>query len=281
MFLTLLSSTCTFANGSKLRKTFTLEYNSEEEEELLTSKDLGESNLLQYFIHTSKVLKENEKKMELLEDNLNEWRKLRFQISDAALLKDIFYTTHRKFLKNYKLYSSFSSIFENGQYDCLTATSLYAYILNELRFDFEIVETRYHMALLINDGENKYLIESTDPIDGLITDAKAVQEMLDKFEKEEVRDESYKFKFSINRKISIEELPGLLYYNQAVRKFNEGEIFTSFNDLQKALIFHRSPRIQELMGVVLEAAKYSKSLSEEQWEAMLDAYLSSISLAIR
>lgn len=275
LFIGTLQAGIGFA-GNGGGSSYSITFNSEQEETLFRTLVNGnESDILQYFINTTNV-DYNPKRLALLQDYLTRWEA---EGPSVEILKKVFYVVHRKFLRNYDQYASFAQVFSKGDYDCLTATTLYAYILDRLEFKYEIIETRYHMALLVMDGEEKYLIESTDPIDGLVLNGGEVEKMLLDYANEVEAGDAYKLRARVNSKIVIEELPGLLYYNQAVRKFNKGELWDSFNELQKAILFYRSPRIQEMMGLIIEAAKVSESVTEEQMQQMLSACLSAISLA--
>ena len=55
-------------------------------------------------------------------------------LADEDFLSTLYYKTHKKFLKNYRAYSSFGEVLQEGKYDCLSATVLYTLLLEA--FDF-------------------------------------------------------------------------------------------------------------------------------------------------
>src|SRR5688572_21667209 len=66
----------------------------------------------------------------VFENHLNEVFEKRSSFkNDQAFLQFVFNKTHRKFLKNFEAYSTFGELLKDGSYNCLTATALYALIL--------------------------------------------------------------------------------------------------------------------------------------------------------
>ncbi len=82
--------------------------------------------------------------------------------SDINFLRKAFIETHRKFLKKYSQYSDISQVFTTGKYDCLTATSIYSVVLDRLNFDYNIIETNYHIFIVVNTSHGEVLLETTD-----------------------------------------------------------------------------------------------------------------------
>ncbi len=85
------------------------------------------------------------------------------------LLKKVFFQVHKEYLKEYVPYQSFQDLFETGTYGCLTGTALYAFLLEELGFEYEIIETNYHMFLLVNaDGHEASRFDRSQRIKELL-----------------------------------------------------------------------------------------------------------------
>ena len=83
----------------------------------------------------------------------------------------LYYYTHRKLLKTYSEYPTIEETLVSGNYDCLTATAIYSILLNELSIEHAVVETNYHIYIIVNpDSERELLIETTDPRYGFIDD---------------------------------------------------------------------------------------------------------------
>jgi hypothetical protein len=86
--------------------------------------------------------------------------------SDIKKIKFIYSYVHEKFLKVYKVKNCFSDIFENGEYNCVSATALYSIILSKLGVSYHIKEAPGHVFLIANPLKDKVLIETTDPKKG-------------------------------------------------------------------------------------------------------------------
>ena len=178
-------------------------------------------------------------------------------------LSQLFYKVHRKYLKRYVQYSSLSETIQNGNYDCLSGTSLYAVLLEKLNVPFQIVETNYHIYLKIETKNGTVLMESTDPLNGYIDNKNEVASRMGEIEsdQEKLQEGQYAFEFNINQIISMDGLVGLQYFNQAVDAFNHQKFDLALIQLEKANVFYSSERIiefGELIGrQIIDSNKYS------------------------
>lgn len=183
--------------------------------------------------------------------------------NDHRLLNHLFYKVHQKYLKNYVPYKTFQDLFETGTYGCLTGTALYAFLLEELGFEYEIIETNYHMFLLVNSNGKKYLLESTDPFEGFEYAPDRIEARIaDAYKKNKIGGEHHTFSYDIYRSISYTELIGLQYYNTAINAFNEGNLKMTLYCLNEASKFNKSERIQEFLELILESVDNSSRLEK-------------------
>lgn len=169
--------------------------------------------------------------------------------SDARFLKKAFYRTHRKFLKEYQPYSSVSQLFKTGKYDCLTATSLYSSILEVLGFDFKIIETNYHIFILAKAEGKEFLLETTDGLAGFICSEEEIVKRKLKYHTSEpsnMSNGSYSYDFLLFNEVKGSQLRGLLYFNQAVKEFNNHNWITCLTLLNQSEKIYPSPRIEEI-----------------------------------
>ena len=168
------------------------------------------------------------------------------------LLKKVFFQVHKEYLKEYVPYQSFQDLFETGTYGCLTGTALYAFLLEELGFEYEIIETNYHMFLLVNADGHQYLIESTDPINGFVHKADEIAMRIKAAVEQNKSKVGQKgFSYDIYKSISYVELIGLQYYNTAVNSYNSGNLALALYSLNEASRFDRSQRIKELLELIM------------------------------
>lgn len=187
--------------------------------------------------------------------------------SDLKLLRKTFRQIQSTFLKQYEAYSDFDAVFTSGQYDCLTATALFSYTLDQLNFSYDIIETNYHIFLVVNTTGGKVLLESTDPYGGLVTGEEAISRRIGKYSENNLETDHlssqyyYQYSFSLCQKITAEKLTGLMYFNQAVKAYNQKDWVRSSIMLEKANTLYASPRCEEL-GIILMRTLLDSALEE-------------------
>lgn len=174
---------------------------------------------------------------------------------DRQFLMGVFNLTHRQFLKEYHPYSSFSNIFDKGQYDCVTATALYSLLLTELGYEHEIIETKYHIFILIESIAGQFLMETTDPINGFEYQKERIENRIVQYQADDKllagQLNTSELIASVNT-VTPRQLTGLLYYNQCVKNFNNHELVMANRLLSKAKQFYDSPRMQEMEKILLD-----------------------------
>ncbi|MEQ8414769.1 MAG: hypothetical protein RIB71_09890 [Imperialibacter sp.] len=174
--------------------------------------------------------------------------------NEEQFLKFFFYRVHRKELKNYEQYVSLADQFETGQYDCLTATSLYFLYLTDLGYKVNLVETDYHIYLKINTGERAFLFESTDPIAGFISSQNEIQEKEREYlsaQRQSIsgissNTGSGQKSYIQNSMLTKKQLAGLNYYNRAITAWNAQEILKAVALVDKSYFLYPSDRISNV-----------------------------------
>jgi hypothetical protein len=183
-----------------------------------------------------------------LKDKQAKWK------NDHRTLEHLFYKVHQKYLKKYVPYQSFQALFDTGTYGCLTGTALYAFLLDELGYKYEIIETNYHMFLIVEVDDQRFLLESTDPFNGF----EYIQDEINKriaeaYLKNKIGGTHYTFSYDIYRSISYTELIGLQYYNTAINAYNQNNLSLSLYCLNEAFKFNKSERIAELLILIINS----------------------------
>lgn len=210
-------------------------------------------------------------------ESLIERLKAKKTTSDINFLRRVFVETHRKFLKNYSQYSDMSEVFTAGKYDCLTATSLYSVVLDGLDFDYNIIETNYHIFILVNTSHGEVLLETTDLWNGFVTDSKKIDQRIGNYKQNTIaaipaKDKKfYLFNLNLYHRLQQNQLPGLLYFNQAVKAYNSGDWEHCSILLDKAKAIYNSPRIEELTLILVESVKNSL-LDTDKKQNLLEKY---------
>jgi hypothetical protein len=199
-------------------------------------------------------------KIEFFINNLGQKRN--FFKSDHDFLKYLFTKTHQKILKNYVEYCSFYEL-DNGTYNCLTGTALYAIMLDHFSFNFKIIETNYHIFLVTSTSEGDILFESTDPLNGFVDTNEKIKQRLNTYLQNEIQiDKDYKlgyrYSFSLYNEVTIEQLQGLFYYNFSINAYNQKDFMASINFLDKASAYYQSKRIEEFSKIILLTIEQGK-----------------------
>jgi hypothetical protein len=168
--------------------------------------------------------------------------------SEISYLRHIFNEIHNKYLTHYQQFSTIHDIFNQGRYDCVSASALFALIFESLGIRYIIRETNYHVYILVTTEEQQILIESTNFEAGFIINPEKVMRQVLMYENKEPdsdEEKTYIFRTRVNKEISLEELAGLQFYNLAIYHFNKQQFNNVLPLLNQALALYRSERILE------------------------------------
>jgi hypothetical protein len=171
-------------------------------------------------------------------------------------LRQIFVKTHSRFLRTFKQYATFSQLFSNGNYNCLTATALLGATLRHFNYSFRIFETTHHIFILVETGRGRTLLETTDPINGFITDQKLIEEKISNYKsvttnETDSRVIQYNFKSRLFNEVGLENITGLLHFNLAVNAYNAKDFEHATVNLEQANKFYQSSRMVEFTDVII------------------------------
>lgn len=190
-------------------------------------------------------------------------------------IKKIHKEVHKAFLKKYVLQNHFPAIFTKGEYNCVSATALYALVLEQLQIPFTLKETPSHVYLLAYPETERISLESTDPQIGYVV-------FNDKFKSEYVSqlrrmklisEQEFQTKslntlfeetYFENQDISFQELIALQYYNDGLYHLEKEEFQKGLWQFEKAYRLYPSSRIAYLVYSTtvlgLEKKPFSDSL---------------------
>lgn len=194
--------------------------------------------------------------------------------SEKEFVRFVFYKSHQKFLKLYQPAASFGDLTRKGVYNCLTGTALYALLLDHFEISHQVIETNYHIFILANVAGGKVLLEATDPMSGFVDNAEEVEKRLEGYRANKLqaslRDSEiqYEFHFNLWETVSLTELTGLLYFNQAVQTFNAGKLEQTVAYLIEASRYRPSMRMEEFARLVTTSVSAS-SLPETEKDKCL------------
>jgi len=201
---------------------------------------------------------------------------LRIQTKDKSEVKKvkiIYEYIHKRFLKVYKLKNSFVDIFESGEYNCVSATALYAVVLSKLSVPFQIIETPEHVFLVAYPNSSKILVESTDPTKGYyqfspafvnkyitaLNKSKLISN--EEFQSSSTSDLFNKYFFT-SKGISMVELAGIQYSNYALYYVDENDYTSASIEVKKAYFLFPGVRHKYLLKSVIANLIENKGYEE-------------------
>lgn len=180
---------------------------------------------------------------------------------DEDFVRFLFNKVHQQLLKNYSEFSSFEDLISKGEYNCLTGTVLYALLLEYFGYEYRIIETNYHIFLLAELGEHQALFEATDPLYGFVSEGSEIKNRIESYKKgldtsqlsaDANKNKTYhEFSFELYGTVTLEQVKGLLYYNEAVNAYNDHQLAFAINCLDKAIAVYHSPRMEEFAKVIM------------------------------
>ena len=214
------------------------------------------------------------------------------KIRDVSLKKasKIIFEKVHKHLDKYESNVPFHEIYQKGAYNCVTASALYAFVLEHFGIEYELREYPLHVNLAIDPKGDNILVEATDPQAGLVAVDKAAvvrelrkQKLISSAEMEEKRPEQvYDTYFEQERKtIDFLQLAAIHYSNMAVLALEMEDypralalvnksIFLADNKLKQASrmwilavlsdkIDFENPNLPEKLDPVMELLYYEKT----------------------
>lgn len=168
-------------------------------------------------------------------------------------LKMLFYRSQQYLLDDYNQYASVEELIETGAFDCVSGSFLIAVFLDHYGFEYNIMETSFHVFLTVNVKGTKLVLESTDGLTGFISEKEEVKAYLNEFEKESKKNPLYLnpshkitqnlLQPSIYRAINLQQLKGLELFNRAIFYNNKMAYDIAFQKIKEAEIFYPSERI--------------------------------------
>lgn len=170
------------------------------------------------------------------------------EISGKSEIKKVKITydyVHKQFLKVYKLKNSFIDIFESGEYNCVSASALYAIVFNKFSIPYQIRETPEHIYLVAYPNSSKILIETTAPNKGYyqfnnnfvtsfvtnLYESKTISK--EERDSTSASDLFNKYYYT-SESVSLLELSSSQYSNFAIYSIDENDIKNAYQEIKKA-----------------------------------------------
>ena len=179
--------------------------------------------------------------------------------SEKRFLSHLFYKVHRKFLKRYTSHTTLYELMEQGSYDCVTGSALYAMLLDALGIPYQVHEFPYHVYLTVTTSEgDTIMLESTDPQYGFVTSPTEQKKRFAHYSQPTTSPdaEHYQYDFTIRENISLTELAGLNYFNEAVEHYNNRDFQQATQLLRQADQLYASPRMKAFKNLIASLAQH-------------------------
>lgn len=177
-------------------------------------------------------------------------------------LKEIYTKVHAHFFRKYSEEAYFHDIFTSGNYNCVTASALYALVLDHFKIDYVIKEKPNHVFIIADPKSTSFMIETTTPVKGFYQfDERFKKNYVDFLQKNKIISET-EFKsnstdvlfekyYESAKTITSLQLAALQYYNKGVFSYNSKDYSTSAKNFEKAIIIYPSPNMKFLYNSAL------------------------------
>lgn len=193
------------------------------------------------------------------------------RMSEEKQMKELHQKVRNKFLTTYKYITPFHEIFETGQYNCVSATALFALVLEQLDIPYNIQQLPTHVYIMAYPDTKAISVEMTAIKDASYMPArkdvsKAVGILIDLglATSEDVKKAGetaiYNMFYNPNGVVDLEQLAGIQYLNEAITALNEGHYETAFTAICKTEKLYDVKRTQlfktEVLYYVLDDASF-------------------------
>ncbi|MDH4472195.1 MAG: hypothetical protein QE487_06280 [Fluviicola sp.] len=201
---------------------------------------------------------------------------------EVKLMKELHKKVRKRFLGEYQYISPFHAIFETGQYNCVSATALFALVLEGLNIPYAIQEQPTHVYIMAYPDTKAISIEMTAvknayylPSRKDITKSIGTLLELNVITEEDIRNKGelqiYHAFYNTNSVVDLTQLAGIQYFNEAIVAANIEDYEEAFNIACKTEKLYDVEKIQ-----VFKAEILSTLFADAKFDSMKDiTYLAS------
>src|SRR5688572_537041 len=173
-------------------------------------------------------------------------------------VKFIYQTVHDRFFSKYEYENRFHEIIKTGSYNCVTATALYALFFEKLGIPYAIKEEPTHVYLVAYPNAENVLIETTTPLSGFLSfNSDFKSNYINTLKKQKVIgsaevsgsnvDELFNKYYFGNENISLTQLAGIHFQNDALFKRDHDDLSGAYEQIQKGYLYYPSTRSEYLL----------------------------------
>lgn len=163
-------------------------------------------------------------------------------------LKTLYKQVHGTYLDKYELENNFSAIFQDGRYNCVSGSALYASIFTCVGIPFAIQEYPTHVNLVAYPNGEQIAVETTDPATGyMVISDKMKREYADYLRDNKLISEAeynqgpeavFQANYFDSEVIDFRQLAGIQYYNNALYASEREENLTAMDLAVKAYVLY-------------------------------------------
>ncbi|HET6541891.1 MAG TPA: tetratricopeptide repeat protein [Chryseolinea sp.] len=173
-------------------------------------------------------------------------------------VKYIYQVVHEKFLSKYEAENRFHEIIKTGNYNCVTATALFALFFEKLNIPYAIKEEPTHVYLVAYPNAENVLIETTTPMSGFLTFDDAFKtSYVDLLKKQKIIgsneatpsnvDALFNKYYFGKENISLTQLIGIHFLNDALFKRDHDDIDGAYEQVKKGYLYYPNTRSEYLL----------------------------------
>ena len=238
----------------------TISFNNENEKQLFHNYTKSNVFNLLYTIDNEKV--DNNLTIATKQDFYNFLDQIKEDVFSKKRKKtaaNLYKKIHTKYFNKYIENPIFSDIFTKKEYNCVTASALYALALEHYNIPYEIRETPVHVYLVLYPNEDKIIYESTTPGSNLMSISKKEIEnykqnlIANKIitEEEGKSDDFFDDYYLGDSTINVQQLAAIHYFNNGIKKAEANDFINAINQLEKGYQYHATEYIKELIKYYL------------------------------
>ena len=174
-------------------------------------------------------------------------------------IKMSYVAVHDKFLKKYSDNEFLPTTMKTGEYNCVSASILYAMIFDHLKIPYKVMASTNHVYLVANPGPKSIVIETTNPgFENTVFTGVFKQQYVDNLKnsklistseyKSKSMEEIFQEKFKEVKDATLFNLPGFQYYNKAIKLVQNNDIENAYKLAQKAYFFFPDMQCKMLLN---------------------------------
>lgn len=184
-------------------------------------------------------------------------------------IKYIYQLVHDRFLSKYQEENRFYEIIKNGNYNCVTATALYALFFEKLGIPYTIKEEPTHVYLVAYPNQENIMIETTTPASGFFSFDPAFkttyintlksQKIIGATEAQASNvDQLFNQYYFGKENINLTQLIGIHFINDGLFKRDHDDIEGAYQQIKKGYLYYPNTR-SEFLLMSFTAAKLEEA----------------------